>query len=266
MVTDIQILNKAINKHNIESVLLDLFKFNSGIDIMDSGGADGRRWQQNQKHDIRKKYQCKIEFDLKIGEVNNVSVVKNAYFFLKDWLIFDEVTDQLNKHLRKLVKECDNYSDIMYMDENELIPYRILDDYGQVRLNDPDNTYNYDEILDHSYQFRTMVIDYDTYILIQIHTGADIRGGYSSPVWFKINEDSVSDTMFYIQGDDNEYYTDDMGRNWYNDDSGDVELEEVILEYLTSLPEMIDDDYYQLIGFEDPNRLDLSNCELKKGF
>jgi hypothetical protein len=55
------------------------------------------------------------------------------------------------------------------------------------------NTYNFDTLLDQDIQYVEFQIDdgwgaYQTYVILQVHNGADPRGGYTDPVIFKANE------------------------------------------------------------------------------
>jgi hypothetical protein len=87
-----------------------------------------------------------------------------------------------------------------------------------------DNTYNYDSILSTDIQFAIFEYEFDYstdhYIILQIHTGADIRGGYTTPHIYRI-----VDIDYFYMGMVNvmascgcgTWSSDDLGYNWYSD-------------------------------------------------
>lgn len=80
------------------------------------------------------------------------------------------------------------------------------------------NTYNYDNNLDCTLQYSVIEIDGDQYLFLQIHGGADVRGGYTNVKMFKlkhyqegINEylsDANYDEDYRIQ----DIYSESLGR------------------------------------------------------
>ena len=68
-------------------------------------------------------------------------------------------------------------------------------------------------------------------MVLQIHGGCDVRGGYTKPYVFEIND---MDYMIIAQYDINvscqkcnkSWYSDDSGNNWYSDNN-DIELETI---------------------------------------
>jgi hypothetical protein len=51
------------------------------------------------------------------------------------------------------------------------------------------NTYNDDTLLSQGFQCVTFEYDDETYIALQVHGGCDIRGGYTQPRVFKVEDD-----------------------------------------------------------------------------
>ena len=93
-------------------------------------------------------------------------------------------------------------------------------------INLPTNTYNYENNLSQVLLFRVFVINNEPYVLLQIHGGCDVRGGYTDIKCFKLEG--------YLTGNPDVYGTinDIEVSNTYNgwsltDESGDdLELKE----------------------------------------
>ena len=86
------------------------------------------------------------------------------------------------------------------------------------------NTYNWENLLSQGLQFLTFYDENeDMYIILQIHNGCDIRGGYTKPRFFKVLEEdyfflAMSDVHAYC--DCKSLYSDDSGYHWYDDKTG----------------------------------------------
>lgn len=71
-----------------------------------------------------------------------------------------------------------------------------------------DNTYNQENDLDQVFQFDLVECWGERYAIIQIHTGCDVRGGYTSPVVTRLYDESY----FYDWNVD--YYCQECGTSW----------------------------------------------------
>jgi hypothetical protein len=120
--------------------------------------------------------------------------------------------------------------------EQRLLP-RIEDEgletYNVSTKGDVTNTYNYESSIDQVLQFIMFPWSGDAgrfggnhtgipYIILQIHGGADVRGGYTAPHIFAlkarehdIDEFVLADGDYYVSVGDEQWYTDDNGSHWY---------------------------------------------------
>ena len=156
------------DKHSTQNVLQRMFMEDTGIHFLDSGGVDGRGWQRNADGEFANKPEAYIEH----GEVR-----LSTYHYLLKRLEYNQFqTEQFN------------YMFPNGAGMNDMLDYvinRNLDSRWQVY-----NTYNFDTLLDQDIQFLEFTIDdgwgeVHTYVILQIHNGADARGGYTNPVIFK---------------------------------------------------------------------------------
>lgn len=49
------------------------------------------------------------------------------------------------------------------------------------------NTYNHECSLDQTIQFTSFTVDYQEYVVLQVHGGCDVRGGYTNPKLFEVS-------------------------------------------------------------------------------
>jgi len=90
------------------------------------------------------------------------------------------------------------------------------------------NTYNGEDALSQVLQYVYFTLGDETYIVLQIHGGADVRGGYSTPMVFRVGSDMhdsetvILDNMYatiYCNGVDgsHNWMTENAGYNWLQD-------------------------------------------------
>lgn len=134
----------------------------------------------------------------------------------------------------RALEESANYKDDFadYEDEMTVIEQLKEDFYiapsgfygdGQPVIN---NTYNGEDCLSQTLQFAYFEHDHSSYCLLQIHGGADVRGGYTAPRAFDLGSHGDGTEIFENArascGCDNEecaarWYSDDAGSHWYAD-------------------------------------------------
>ena len=205
----------------LEHQLIDILMENTGCDILDSGGAYGRAWQRNRQI---KDWNLLPEIEVHAWADNDWYCTVPIYHFLKAFL---EITEE-SKRYQKLFDEfssSEEFKDKYWPECMEGFAEKLGCRYNRVG-----NTYNYDNLLDHGLQYIIIgdyhdPLDFDLeqpLILLQVHLGCDIRGGYTSPYVFSLPE---SDYFHLAMGDLDAWcprcgmcwYTDDSGYHWYYD-------------------------------------------------
>lgn len=95
------------------------------------------------------------------------------------------------------------------------------------------NTYNGECLLSQTLQFIYFEYEGDSYVLLQVHGGCDVRGGYTDAKVFGCDEGILyyADATIYADGDsafnEDPYWTTDDGYNWYHGGGGPETIKEL---------------------------------------
>ena len=173
----------------IEQRVYNMLTENTGIHPMDSGMAEGRGWQKNQKktlNDFIKEPRVTYEIDGDGKDSSDINPTVSLFHYLVNNLEEDEICEAFN---RLPCKEWDSeYYGISQKQEEYLLNRLGLSPVGEAG-----NSYNDDSMLSQVIQWQGFTNDGTNiadYILLQIHNGADVRGGYTDAKLFKICNDS----------------------------------------------------------------------------
>ena len=170
-----------------KKVLAGMLRENTGASILDSGGAYGRSWQRNLVKPFWEEPATTLEVSVYDGKAE-FSVTHNVFHWLADRLTYDRT---MSKKLRKLGER----EDLCGMGLAERFPewlsehdHEVGGIYGE---GEPltVNTYNGEDLLSQTLQFVYFRCDDTDYVALQIHGGADVRGGYTEPVVFTVDEE-----------------------------------------------------------------------------
>ena len=166
----------------------------TGKHMCDSGMSDNRHWQKNQKKTIEDFENEPEEHIYKDGEYiyRDLSV----FHYLSE-LELDDICDRFNR----IQSQADNWdgdfnSDIFVYGVS-FEAQQVLEHHNEVVINRSWNTYNGESDLSQCLQGANLTINNDEYILIQIHNGADVRGGYTDAKLFKLNEEGMIHSYLY---------------------------------------------------------------------
>lgn len=200
----------------IKEILVEMLTENTGVHMLDSGGANGRQWQRNQGVDFEA--EPMVEFD---DEYPTVSV----YHYLSEILDNDEESDAMNvllKNGRELgedlhwVQDCIDVIEVNYNIEN---------------ISQTFNTYNGECFLSQTLLYLTFTLYGEPYILLQIHGGADVRGGYTDTKVFKLvgyleHTPTVYGTLTKANGDEIEVESSYCGYKMTEENGDEIEFED----------------------------------------
>ena len=159
--------------YSTEEVLQSIFTEDTGINLLDSGGTIGRHWQRNATREFINKPSAYVEYE---------TVRLSTYHYLLKRLEYSRFQTDQFRYM---------FPDASDRGMAEMVDYILncgLESGGEVF-----NTYNFDTLLDQDIQYVEFQIEglvgaYQTYVILQVHNGADPRGGYTDPVIFKANE------------------------------------------------------------------------------
>tara|TARA_R110000796_G_scaffold206733_1_gene323056 strand:- start:458 stop:1093 length:636 start_codon:yes stop_codon:yes gene_type:complete len=157
---------------------------NTGTHMLDSGGANGRGWQRNQKktiEDFENEQEEVYQLDAKYKEIyRTVSV----FHYLTNNLEVDNICEHFN-NLQNAFDNWDADADVCGV---SFQAFEYLQNNFDIELQRSWNTYNGESDLSQILQGANITINDEEYILIQIHNGADARGGYTDAKLFKLEE------------------------------------------------------------------------------
>jgi hypothetical protein len=159
----------------LDKQLIKMLKENTGIALCDSGGANGRHWQRNQKRSFIKEPRMTLE----VSE-DSCSVMYNVFHFLREHLGITLESEKMWKEFRKFSRRKNN-KDVPWLGLMEEFLHTERVTY----------TYNFETLLSQDIQF---IFDAaEELVLLQIHNGCDARGGMTTPYAFYV--DNYSDFL-----------------------------------------------------------------------
>ena len=193
----------------IEDMMLEQTAHSLG----DSGDVYGRAYQRNRENGINKSESSPIDFYL---DEDNKSIeliqTVNIYDFLSKHLDRSDRAEQIEDILYEVANKKD-ISVFSIWEIQELFDNNFLEEYITENCYDEEteeytnelsvyelspspyfngyqwiNTYNGEEYVSQTLQFMCFTDGYYDYVLLQIHGGCDVRGGYTAPRVFEIND------------------------------------------------------------------------------
>jgi hypothetical protein len=199
----------------MKRIIERMLKENTGRAMMDSGDYYGRAYERNQGRNFENEAACQVEINEKFKEIN---ISFDTYHYLTAYLDYDDTCRLLEKRFKRYTNRRENQETAWLTLMIEFAGFTNDDSYQGNGIHTT-NTYNYDNILSQILQYVDFEFKGNTYILLQIHGGCDVRGGYTKPRIFRIPEldyflMAQSDVM---AGCENHHFwdSDDCGYHWY---------------------------------------------------
>lgn len=224
---------------------------NTGSHMLDSGGAYGRHWEKNRHiQDFRTEYPLIIE----IWDKEDYYFTLDVFSYLTSFLEVTEKSQELDKQFNEYSKDLNEswyscmYSFIEYLKDNDI----VTDSYSF-------NTYNGESMLSQVLQgiwFSVEGQDWiygETYLMLQIHNGCDVRGGYTKPKIFHVPDPEymlISDSDINARCDCGSIYSDDHGYDFYHG-SGDLKPNNNKLPETWEIVEITENNQDQFKGYSN---------------
>ena len=206
----------------VKKLVYALLTENTGKALGDSGDAYGRHWQRNAKksiEDFDKEPQAELQIhEFKDGTYEAYPHI-SLYHFLCNVLDLDDLCNEFNA-LPVNDWDSDEYYGVSAAGE------QWLKDHDLEPLGDTFNSYNGDSCLSQVIQGETFKLGVDYYVLLQVHGGCDVRGGYTDAKLFKLDEEYQlynEDCSFKIGEDE---YIDYLSGEWTNTEGNYLDREE----------------------------------------
>lgn len=179
----------------VKNLIYSMLTENTGRHFLDSGFSEGRGWQKNQKktlQDFENEDDVNWQYDDKYNEIHRTVSV---FHYLTNNLEINDICEDFNN----LQNDSDNWdanADVYGVSSEA---WSFLNNCFEVEINHTFNTYNGESDLSQILQGSSLEIDGESYFLIQIHNGADARGGYTDAKLLKCGD--------YCEGMIHEYLT-----------------------------------------------------------
>lgn len=207
------------------NIIEKMLRENTGSHFLDSGSAYGRNHERNQSRKFKSEPAATADF--KYG----VEVTVNLYHWLADRVTF---APNLDKRFQRFCAKEENKNESYFALVQSWLA--SLDDvtgiYGEgspVTV----NTYNGEDLLSQTIQFTYFTLDHTSYVLLQIHGGCDVRGGYTTPRVFEASESMFDNARASIYCTNNgkvaglfgqmeacgAYWDTDDANHWYREGS-----------------------------------------------
>ncbi len=172
-----------------EKVLAEMLTENTGQHLLDSGGAYGRNYERNAGKTVET-FMAAPEV-----QVSDYGVSLDLFHYLRKRLTYAPDLDrQFSEWCEMPERKDDTYFSCVYEWCEEKSERDMWHFSG--------NIYNVDNLLSQVFQSDCFVHDDEPYILLSIHGGCDVRGGYTKPRVFQIACES-----FGFDANDVEIYT-----------------------------------------------------------
>lgn len=168
---------------DVEQIIFEMLTECTGAAMCDSGGAYGRNWERNKDKDISA-FKNQPEVWYETDEDGNLECYTISVFhYLTKQLEIDVICQEFNQ----VNQNAENWdSDIAHGVSAEA--EKILDKYN-VQVQDGFNSYNHEDFLSQVIQGSYCQIAGNGYVILQIHGGCDVRGGYTNARLFRIAND-----------------------------------------------------------------------------
>jgi len=161
---------------------------NTGKHFLDSGGASGRHWQRNQHRDFESEEPISFEVNINYNEDGSVRyrdiipTISLYHWLMGSNLDEDERSEEFNALIDKADPWCEGLAFTTEQCYQKLMEWDA--DIDDERCY---NTYNDSDCLDQVFHYQHLTIDDEPYVLISIHGGADVRGGYAASRLFHLD-------------------------------------------------------------------------------
>jgi hypothetical protein len=159
----------------VEEKLYTILTTGTGQHMLDSGGAYGRHWQRNQ---LRTLESFKEEKEATLDEYGGLTI--SLFHHLWEALNVTSLSEALDADFQAFSKDKEG----SYMEDSEAFIESIGAEAGY-----SENSYNRDSCLSQVIQYQTFTLGNRDYVALQIHQGADVRGGYTRPYIFELADE-----------------------------------------------------------------------------
>ena len=200
----------------IENLVYSMLKTNTGMHMCDSGGGNGRLWQRNA---IKSLSDFKSEPAISLTFDGYLDITFAVFHHLTKTLELDNYCDRFNR------MKCVDWNGDYYGTSVAQCQWLEKNDFEINKYRDSFNTYNWNSNFSQTLQGTFLKNGIDEYVLLQVHQGADVRGGYTDAKLFKVDCDYFLNEMAFFSLNETECldYTTNGDISIYNTETGENE-------------------------------------------
>jgi len=236
-------------------VLKGMLTENTGSHFLDSGGAYGRNHERNQGRDFESEKGTGMSF-----QYGEIEVCHNTYHWLLDRLEYAPEEDRMLQEFAELPEHKDKYWPEIMEDFPQYLAEKTDggEPGGMYGEGEPFtvNTYNGEDMLSQTLQYTYFTTDHGTFVMLQIHGGCDVRGGYTAPRIF--TEDGSYDMAMFDNARATIWCKGDKSHAWSTSEAG-YHWEDC--SYQAEESKNLED--FELVNLEDAENF--SRREIKNG-
>jgi hypothetical protein len=221
-----------------KDIIIKMLTENTGRHMCDSGGANGRHWQRNQGRDFDSEPSTTSEFSIyRYKEQQpelDIQITHNIYHWLTERLDYSERVDEIFHWF------CNRKSQVELSWDQNINNFFNFAKPSSICDSSPTSGYTYNDqaLLSQDIVFHQFSTDHDL-VILQIHNGADARGGFTSPRVFECDEslfdycratlyaentlDPKQTIMSFGISDNSHSWHSDDGYHFYGDECNDLE-------------------------------------------
>lgn len=212
---------------NTANLIHTMLTTSTGTHMLDSGGDNGRNWQRNQSKtlaDFNAEPEAVLDWYCKRDDDGNIidahpEVTVSLFHKLTSGVIWqDDFCREFN------AMPCDDWHGGAYYGiSSEQSEWLDMRGFVQPHGNEGWNTYNWENNFSQVIQGHNLELEGEPYVLIQIHGGADVRGGYTDAKLFRLADYAehyavlTDDCFFGVENADGEDITLDWNGEWLAD-------------------------------------------------
>jgi hypothetical protein len=186
-----------------QEVLAAMLVENTGRHMLDSGGVYGRSWEHNQGLTVEDWIKSPR---VTIGSYGDVEL--STFHHLDEQLTYSPDLD-------RAFQGFSTGRTTSYLEDIA----EFIDLIGAT-TSGGENSYNYESNLSQVIQWTSFTIGERQYMALQIHGGADVRGGYTKPRIFEPCEEYLVESLSLYCSKDRSHYLDTSGGGEWTDHHG----------------------------------------------
>lgn len=231
-------ITTAFGSHTKTAVrLYEMMTENTGTHMLDSGMSDGRHWQQNQGHTLEEwlhRPSAILETDY------STYVTLDLFGFLNSRVKLTEKAQQFQDAFEVWLAEDSERSPYSCQDMEEWANqfHDNRSDYGDATIA---NSYNWENFLSQTIQYVNFEFLGESFVMLQIHGGADVRGGYTHPQVFEVSSSywahDMTGATIFCNGSECDFRLDISGIYDILNRDGDIYLTSTEFQELKACPE-----------------------------